>query len=952
MHINDIFQDQKGYLWTGGYGGLSCFDGFTFRNYGPSNGLVNFSVQVITQDYQGNLIIGTTQGLSIWENPNPGRAQTTFINYTKTNGLLNEHINSLMSYKNRVLIGTDSGLYYLSNHKITPEPQLAGKEVRKIIKGHGNLIIVTPHRIYTMEGQKIQPLFHFGNQYDTIFNTALIDSEHRLWVGTNIGLFKLEPNAGPSMLQIVVGSEGKEITSLFSDKTNSIWAGTHQKLLHLYENKIKDYRIGREINSNDIMSITSDYEQNIWIGTQGGLFKFRDEGFASFGSEDGIGSTMIYPVVNDSAGKIWFGTDRGGMYSYDGKTFHNFGIANGLPGNTVRGLQFDTLGRLWIGTEKGLGILEGNHIRTIESTKNIFIQTIYVDKKMNLWIGHDRGLAILHNIMAKTPQLEQVQLPGNQEAIDHFVTAFQENENGGMWMASFVKGLLYWDGKTIKNVTEEFNIQTHSATDVLLDKSQHLFVASMDGLYAIDLRNHKTIRVSEKDGLNSSLVYSLMLSEEEKTLWVGTNQGVNKLNISSIFSGKKLQVLSFGKMEGFEGVECNTGGICREKDGSLWFGTVDGLIKYNPVKYLENIQAPMLNFTGFKLSYNDTALPPNPVLSHNQNNITFQFQGICLTNPEKIKYSHRLLGFEAKWSPSGIQNYVAYSNLPPGDYTFSVRCCNNQGIWSKSPLLFSFKVLPALWQRWWFILIEFCTLLLGTIIIVQIRIRQIKKIQGRESKIQIEMVRNELKALRAQMNPHFLFNSLNSIQNFIVNRKEDDAIFYLNRFAKLMRMILNNSEKSMVSIGEEMEALTIYLDLEKMRFEGKFEYHIELDKNIDPEFEMIPTMLIQPFVENAILHGLVTKPSQGNISIHIFNKNNGIVATIADDGIGREKAMKINKDGHKGHRSMGMKITQDRLKLLSDAHQSPIAFSITDLKDNKGEGCGTLVELSWNSQAE
>ena len=231
--------------------------------------------------------------------------------------------------------------------------------------------------------------------------------------------------------------------------------------------------------------------------------------------------------------------------------------------------------------------------------------------------------------------------------------------------------------------------------------------------------------------------------------------------------------------------------------------------------------------------------------------------------------------------------------------------------------------------------------------IFRVRLNQLKREQEKESKMQIEIAKNELKALRAQMNPHFLFNSLNSIQHYIVSNKEDEAVFYLNHFARLMRIILANSEKTAITLNEEINGLKIYIELEQMRFSHLFEFNIQVAENIDVDYEQIPSMLLQPYVENAILHGLVPKEGGGLLQINFFIKDDFLHVIIEDNGIGRKKSAEIKSRSTKNHSSMGMKITKDRLKLLSNIEQIPYTVSFTDLGDEQNHASGTRVEIIW-----
>jgi len=189
-------------------------------------------------------------------------------------------------------------------------------------------------------------------------------------------------------------------------------------------------------------------------------------------------------------------------------------------------------------------------------------------------------------------------------------------------------------------------------------------------------------------------------------------------------------------------------------------------------------------------------------------------------------------------------------------------------------------------------------------------------------------------------------NSLNSIQHYIFNTRSDEAIKYLNKFARLVRIILNNSEKPTVTVGEDLEALKLYLELEKMRFEEKFDYELIVDATVDVDYDIMPPLLMQPYVENAILHGLNPKPSKGQLIIRLHSENNFLICSIVDNGIGRAKASEIRRTMPvKKHKSLGMKITEDRLKILNEINNSQLSVTVTDLYDVAGEALGTRVEL-------
>lgn len=202
----------------------------------------------------------------------------------------------------------------------------------------------------------------------------------------------------------------------------------------------------------------------------------------------------------------------------------------------------------------------------------------------------------------------------------------------------------------------------------------------------------------------------------------------------------------------------------------------------------------------------------------------------------------------------------------------------------------------------------------------------------------------ERSALQAQMNPHFIFNSLNSIQSYIASNENDKANRFLAKFARLVRVMLNNSRSNMVSLQEEVDSLRLYLELEKMRFKEKFDFEIILDEDIDPHDIELPPLLIQPYLENAIIHGLAQKRSQGKINLYYIMDGKYLMATVTDNGIGVEQSKKLKTGAQSLHKSVGMSLTQKRLEMLDEGNTDR-KVKIQEIKDRSGEVLGTKVEV-------
>jgi GAF domain-containing protein len=222
--------------------------------------------------------------------------------------------------------------------------------------------------------------------------------------------------------------------------------------------------------------------------------------------------------------------------------------------------------------------------------------------------------------------------------------------------------------------------------------------------------------------------------------------------------------------------------------------------------------------------------------------------------------------------------------------------------------------------------------------------QQLRKQKAEIDNISKQLIELRLAALRSQMNPHFIFNALNSIKKFVLSNDVDNADIYLGKFSRLMRSILNNSREDNISLEKELEMLTLYLELEKLRFGKKLDYSIHVDPSLREGTVFIPTMIVQPFIENAMLHGIMHKDCCGEIHVSFIDRENHIEVKVKDNGIGRKAAAQIAENKNDGHTSMGIEVTRARLKALSTDVEVPSGVEIFDLEDN-GISAGTVVKI-------
>lgn len=945
VQIFAMFQDSKGYLWSGGYGGASKFNGKVFKNYSPKNGLANHYVNAIIEDQFHLITIGTIDGLSVID-----KVKGQISNYTIKDGLPSNHVTSFcLDPRLGLWTGTNKGLCIWDGKKVVQIPFFKNYTITCLLYSEKQGVFIGTNKGLFIQDKN-------SNQFNIIIDSVNITSISqcnelaKVYVGTDNGLYLLDlDKKTTNIFHVNNGLIDENITTVLFQKNGTVWIGSKTGLISFNGKDFSYYTIGFDNNSNHIRSLLFDYEDNLWIGTHSGLYKYRGKGFAVYDRQNGLGSAFIYQITRDVNHNLWIGTENNGVFKFSNGFFKNYSTKQGLLDNKIVAILPLDDGSVWFGSDKGISVLKNEKFKNLTFGKSFKqempINCFFKDSKNTIWVGGQNGLCSMKK-NGNTYNATYYKLPVKTNEKEGFaVWSIIEDNKGFIWAGTYLAGLFKLENDQFKQQNISSPEAVPTALDLCKDKYGNIYAATMNGVLMFNPDKHTYKLISEKDGLSSELVYAIGITRDNHYLWAGTNQGVNRIDIEKL-QYDVIDVLKYGKADGFTGVESNTHGIYEDADSSIWFGTVNGLIKYTPKEFIKNDNPSRTLITNIKLAYADTLLANGSVLPYSYNNISFYFDGICLTNPDKVLYSYKLENYDKEWSPSTEINNTKYDNLPPGKYTFKVKSCNNEGIWNIEPVVFSFIIKSPYYKTWWFLLICAVSISAIVIIVFRLRVRQIRQKQQVEFEHLVEVSKAELTALRAQMNPHFVFNALNSIQHYILNSKGDEAVKYLSKFAKLIRIILNNSEKPITTINEDIEAIKLYLELEKMRFENKFDYSIEIDSSIDGDYDEIPPMLIQPYLENAILHGINPKEGIGHISINIKVVNQFIKISIKDDGIGREKSKAVQSlQPAARHKSLGMKITKDRVRILNTIHQSNLNVNIIDLYNDKKEAIGTQVDI-------
>lgn len=952
--IRSIAQDKNGYLWLGTLAGLSKYDGKKFVNYSIQNGLINNPIFSLAADRSKGLWIGTLGGLNYFdgekfrsypfkddmgENLVNSITQdlsgnlwlatdgagvckfngNTFEYFTEENGIANNNVRSVcIDDKGRIWLGTKNGICFYD-----------GKEFKKI-----DTTIAQPHNVSHIFMDKNKKLWFstFGegvyyydgkafknyNETNGLINnwirSAIEDSEGNVWFASKFGLSRFD---GKTFMKFTE-AEGLPIDNtniVFEDKEKNIWIGSDGKGLCKFLGETFTYLTTNDnLSSNVVLSVLEDKDQNLWFSTFGkGITKKEGKTSVKYSTDEGLNNNTVWASLKDRNNNLWFCTSDG-VSVFDGKKFKNYGVDDGLSAKIVYSICQDHNGNLWFGTTKGVSVFDGTQFKNyINGVDNIGsdVKNIVEDKTNRLWFATKNGLY-----------------------------KFEKN-------------------KFTKYTTAD-GLSNSNLVSLVVDSNNNLWIGSPAG---INYYNGKEFfKILMDDIFNSNNICFLVLDKKE-FLWTGTNSGVFVLDTREYIKTKKTKFRHYTIFDGLPGMECNQNAAFKDRLGNIWMGTTEGVIKYDPnIKDFHSSDfEPITHISGVRLFLKDTnwtrvtkeidsatLLPKNLKVNYQTTHFTFDYIGIKLSNPTSVRYKYMLEGFDENWSTATDATFATYSNLSSGKYTFKVIAGDASGNWNKAPSAFSFEILPPFWTRWWFILL---CILVGSFLlwgIYRLRINEIrKKHQTQQLEYKSKLMVLEHQSLNSSMNRHFIFNALNSIQYYMDKEDKLSAHKYLSRFAKLIRMNLDSSMSNLVSASEEIERLDLYLQIELMRFEDKFQYSIRVADDIDIESIEIPPMLLQPYVENSILHGILPSGENGKIDIKVeTNSEQHIIFSIQDNGIGiaESKLRKIAKKNT--HVSRGTTITTQRIQLLGAMNNINISINGPfDVLDGENKVLGTRVEL-------
>lgn len=523
------------------------------------------------------------------------------------------------------------------------------------------------------------------------------------------------------------------------------------------------------------------------------------------------------------------------------------------------------------------------------------------------------------------------------------------------WLCSRITGVFIEKDCSIRDLNEEDSTINHLVNAICFDSTGTAYLGGNDGRIEVlsPVERKKIFEISHKKTLPAVLWAHIWKGH----LFAGHADGLRIYNLQDIFNGN-YSYRFFGETEGNVYRNVNNSDI--DEDGNMWLATTDGVVKvdanlilntkYYPLKSVID-KVELFNKETDWSQYGETdrwsKLPAQEVtLPYDDNNLSIYYHTLNFVNHDAEEYYYKLEGIDDEWNGPTKKNYVVYPFLKSGEYTFRAKSRNHTSGITSTEAVFSFTILKPWYFQLWFIISMSIILLCIITILYRLRIRNIRRQENQKREIMTRISDLETKALQAQMNPHFIFNSMSSIQNFVIDNDVDEALTFMGHFSKVIRMTLDNVDSKTIPLQDELDYITHYTELEKMRFDDSFEFNLDVGKEVDVYNTPIPPMLLQPIIENCIKHAFADRSFKGRISLTIKGINeDSYQCIIEDNGIGRAAAEKNRSRKNLGHTSKGMKITRDRIRMLNEKNQEIYSLRVIDLHDDKNNATGTRVEI-------
>lgn len=992
--VNCIAQDDNGFIWIGTSDGLNRFDGYQVRRFyqvpKQKNSLIFNGVFDIVCDHEDGLWVCTSEGVSYYNKQN-GRFQNFRHNPSDNNSLADDEYASVYLADDNTAWMTNATVLYHFDSLLRYRRAQTGFKImldKKEIISYGNLVQDRQNQLWGMASGSLFLLdkhtLHIKQRFDNCpgtIKTIYQDSHSQYWVGSFYGgLLRFDP-VNKTFKKIPLVNKSTVVNSIteWKDKHGFTWvvAGTDAGLILVDPVSLKSKLFAHQsgsmeqysLSGNSISCVFVDRQNILWIGTDSGVSYVRpsQQQFELWAintpgkmNRQGVGD-FIYSCDENSSG-IWFTTWlTPGLFLFNssGELQSNLFEKNKKIRSVLDSIKaFYILGSgdsaIWFTTENSLVFLNlrTSGIRLYKApaaSPPTGLRTIVPLNSHAWWIrsrnNGSNGLYVFDPLKKKFVHHYEYN-KGRERSAPTMIMDIFEGAKKELFLGTRNDGLFQYDNTSgsfvhlFQFTGDQLLSHSNDFESIAEDKNGLLWIGTFKGLFAFDPVTTTIVRDYADNSMIGGVEIEALCFDAQENLWMNSNRGLFCLTTSN-------QLKHFDSEDGLPNNFAE--GVLRSgKDGYMYSGFRNYLVRFKPDQ-LTRTSPPVAN-----VHFSDASIMGKPyffqynssgekemVIQPGQNRFALDFSIMNYDDNNSKHYYYRLEGAMNNWQQNENGHLVFY-NIAPGHYALHVKGMDKQTLSPAEEDTVYITVKAFWWQTTIFWLA--CIAAAGMLAAYIIR-RHVANIR-RQASFKQKLIEMEMTALRAQMNPHFIFNSLNSIENFIMQNKERQASDYLNKFARLIRIILENSSHNLITVAQDMDALQLYVDIEQFRFQNKFSYQVCMDRELTEDNYRIPPLLIQPFVENAIVHGLANSDQPDlRLSINVRLEGDYIKYLIEDNGIGRKKAAFYRMQNGSKHKSVGLHITRERINLFSRQQSCGDEVSLIDLYDERGNAAGTRCEI-------
>lgn len=923
--IYEVKQDRFGFIWIASDRGVFRYDGYNFQPFTTAQGLTDNTVFRLHEDSRGRMWLMPFNGeLCYIENDK-------VVEY-EFNDTLTKYFPGLKLIRSIELSGDGTmqiGMLLYGLAEISP----LGKLTRAPFEYTGAASQqYVAHR--TASGQLI-----LGSVYDT--------------GPPGVQTITYSCNADKQTV-FVEGSGAYSHLSGIITASGTVYFGVGSRVFRIEPGgKMETFELPAKV-----ICITEDRYHALWIGTEGqGVFKYP-AGHPSLDS----GYEIYYPgefitaVVEDTDGSFWVATHHSGLLYVPNVPVRSWSFFENDESCELLADERGTMHVLW--RDHGLTSImnDSSTWHHKDGFNGVFKTLAWNNDKSKLLVSGAKGATELNPADGTEGVIHEMSVNSITCAGDrmYFGTSWNlqcrlpdghfyvlgnpkvrlrpdvllTDCRGTVWMGT-LDGLYKIVDTVIEPKSDQHDLFTRRIAAMCEMKDSTLVVATQSNGIAF-MKDGMIRSLTQLDDFPCDHIYGISAGDEH-TVWCSTKDGLFRITVAA-------DEITWSTVPAIQSLLGNIGKpYYVSQTHELWICNGNRVIAFDPDAIEQSDTPPPVYIRTVQSGDSILDKSSTAQLNYDENALRISFCGIAYRLQGHVSYRYRLKGHSDEWQLTD-QNAVQFAALEAGEYSFEVQAQNENGVWSTVPAVFSFVIVPAFWQTGWFIILAagVCALLMYVIIVA--RFRMIRR--GDLLREQALIFRQQ--ALSLQMNPHFIFNSLNTIQSFVLKEEKTKALDMFSSFATLLRKSLEHSTERYISLETEMQMLRLYFELEEMRFEGQLVYDIVVDEKINPEEMYVPAMLVQPMVENALHHGVRKKAGGGKVLVRFLLRNTQLICEVDDNGVGRSAEARSQQ-----HVSAGIRITRDRLRVLGQMNRKNYTFEIIDKTDETtGAPTGTLVRFA------